>query len=110
MKTTLTKMMFAFFAVIWLLAAQTMAADAIGGTIESVGTDTISIKDKSGKVHNFEVDSAAKITLDGKAAKLDTLGVGSTASVTTESKNNKTLVVIIEARSKLTDSMKSFSR
>ena len=102
MATTLTKMMFVFLLLTWLLAAQTMAAEAVDGTIESVGTDKISIKDKSGKVHNFQVDSAAKITLDGKAAKLDTLGVGSTASITTESKNNKTLAVIIEARSKLT--------
>ena len=104
MKPRLMKIAMALFALTWLVVAQTMAADAVEGTIESVGTGKISIKDKNGTVRSFEVDSAAKITLDGKAAKLDSLGVGSTASITTESKNNKTVAVMIEARSKLANS------
>jgi hypothetical protein len=104
MKTRLIKMAIALFAVTWLAVAQTMAAEAVEGTIESAGSGKISIKDKNGTVRRFDVDSAAKITLDGKAAKLDALGVGSTASITTESKNNKTVAVMIEARSKLKNS------
>ena len=104
MKTALMSLTLAFFALTWLLAVQTMAGDAVEGTIESVGTDKITIKDKGGKVQSFNVDRAAKITLDGKTVKLDALGVGSTASIVTESKNNKTVAVIIEARSKLAES------
>ena len=104
MKTRFTKMAIALFALTWLVVAQTMAADAVEGTIESAGNGKISIKDKNGTVRRFDVDSACKITLDGKEAKLDSLGVGSTASITTESKNNKTVAVMIEARSKLSNS------
>jgi len=88
-------------ALIWLAISPVLAAETVDGTIESVTDSKISIKDKAGKVHSFEVASDAKITLDGKTAKLDTLGVGSTASVSTETKNGKTLAVTIVARSKM---------
>ncbi len=104
MNPRLMTMAIAFFALTWLVVAQTMAADAVEGTIESAGSGKISIKDKNGTVRRFEVDSAAKITLDGKEAKLDALGVGSTATITTESKNNKTVAVMIEALSKMSNS------
>ena len=94
----------AFLALTWLLATPAFAADAVEGTIESIATSKISIKDKDGKVYDFEVDNAAKITLDGKSAKLDALGVGSTASISTEAKNNKTVAVRIDARSKMAKS------
>jgi len=104
MKISLIKITLAFVALTWLVATQTMAGEESEGTIVNVGANTISIKDKGGKVRSFDVDSAAKITLDGKTAKLDALGVGSRATVTTETKNNKTVAVIVEAQSKLTQS------
>jgi hypothetical protein len=89
-------------ATLLLPAAQlAVAAEAVDGTVESAGSGKISIKDKSGKVHNFEVDDSAKITLDGKTAKLDEIGVGSSASVTTETKSSKTIATMIMAKSKL---------
>jgi len=88
-------------AVVLFAARPALAAEAIDGTVESAGSGKISIKDKSGKVHNVEVDDSAKITLDGKTAKLDEIGVGSSASVTTETKNNKTVATMIIAKSKL---------
>jgi hypothetical protein len=91
----------ALFAMLLLATTAAWAAEAIDGTVESAGSGKISIKDKSGKVHSFEVDDSAKITLDGKSAKLDEVGVGSSASVTTETKNNKTVATMIIAKSKL---------
>ena len=104
MTTRLRNLTLAFLALTWLLAAPVIAAENVDGTIESVTDSNISIKDKDGKIHSFDVDSDATITLDGKTAKLDTLGVGSTASVSTETKNNKTVAVKINARSKLAKS------
>lgn len=89
------------FCVLLVAAAAVRAAEAIDGTVESAGSGKISIKDKSGKVHSFDVDDSAKITLDGKSAKLDEVGVGSSASVTTETKSNKTVATMIIAKSKL---------
>jgi hypothetical protein len=94
----------AFLALTWLLPRPASAAEIVEGTIESLTDSKISIKDKGGKIHNFEVDGAAKITLDGKTVKLDALGVGSTASVSTETKNNKSVAVTIDARSKMAKS------
>jgi hypothetical protein len=94
-------MTLAFTTLAWLLATPAIAAESVDGTIESLTDSRISIKDKDGKIHSFEVDGSAEITLDGKKVKLDTLGVGSTASVSTEKKNNKTVAVKINARSKL---------
>jgi hypothetical protein len=91
----------ALFALLFLATTVAQAAEAIDGTVESAGSGKISIKDKSGKVHSFEVDDSAKITLDGKNAKLDEVGVGSSASVTTETKNNKTVATMIIAKSML---------
>ena len=101
MKTRLCNLTLAFVALMWLLATPAIAAESVDGTIESLTDGKISIKDKGGKLHTFEVDGDAQITLDGKTAKLDTLGVGSTASVSTETKNNKTVAVKINARSKM---------
>jgi hypothetical protein len=101
MTTRLCNLTLAFVALMSLLATSAIAADSVDGTIESLTDSKISIKDKGGKVHTFEVDSDAEITLDGKTAKLDTLGVGSTASISTETKNNKTVAVKVHARSKL---------
>jgi hypothetical protein len=91
----------ALFFVLLLAAAAARAAEAIDGTVESAGSGKIAIKDKSGKVHSFDVDDSAKITLDGKSAKLDEVGAGSSASVTTETKSNKTVATMIIAKSKL---------
>jgi hypothetical protein len=104
MTTRLCNSTLAFLALTWLLATPAIAAEIVEGTIESLTTSKIAIKDKAGKIHSFDVDSAAKITLDGKTVKLDTLGVGSTASVSTETKNNKTVAVTIDARSKMAQS------
>ena len=104
MTTRLCNLTLAILALTCLLATPAIAAENVDGTIESVTDSKISIKDKDGKTHSFEVDSAAKITLDGKTVKLDTLGVGSTASVSTETKNNKTVAVKIDARSKMAKS------
>jgi hypothetical protein len=104
MTTRLCNLTLAFLALTWLVAAPAIAAETVEGTIESLTDSKISIKDKDGKTHSFEVDSAAKITLDGKTVKLDTLGVGSTASISTETKNNKTVAVKIDARSKMAKS------
>jgi hypothetical protein len=95
------KLTLALVALAWLLARPALAAETVDGTVESLSDNKISIKDKEGKTHSFEVDSNAKITLDGKTVKLDALGVGSTASVSTETKQNKTVAVTIIARSKL---------
>ena len=91
----------ALFSLLLLATAVARAAESIDGTVESAGSGKISIKDKDGKVHSFDVDDSAKITLDGKNAKLDELGVGSSASVTTETKSNKTVATMIIAKSKL---------
>jgi hypothetical protein len=94
----------AFLALLLLAMGQAppaLAAEAMDGTVESAGSGKISIKDKSGKVHSFDVDDSAKITLDGKSVKLDEVGVGSSASVTTETKNSKTVATMIMAKSKL---------
>lgn len=101
MTTTLCNVTLAAVALLWLPATAALAADSVEGTIESLSDSRISIKDKDGKIHSFDVDSAAKITLDGKTAKLDTLGVGSTATVSSETKNNKSVAVTIDARSKM---------
>ena len=91
----------AFVALTWLPTTSAIAAESVDGTIESLTDSNISIKDKDGKIHSFEVASDAEITLDGKTAKLDTLGVGSSASISTETKNNKSVAVKVRARSKL---------
>jgi hypothetical protein len=104
MKKALCNVALAILALLWLPATAAIAAESVEGTIESLSDSKISIKDKDGKIHSFDVDSAAKITLDGKTAKLDTLGVGSTATVSTETKNNKSVAVTIDARSKMTSS------
>lgn len=101
MTTRVCNLTLAILVLTWLVPTPASAADIVEGTIESLTTSKISIKDKGGKVHSFEVDGAAKITLDGKTVKLDTLGVGSTASVSTETKNSKTVAVKIDARSKM---------
>ena len=101
MTSRLRNLTLAFLAMTLLLAVPVIAAETMDGTIESLSDSKISIKDKDGKIHSFDVDSEAKITLDGKTAKLDTLGVGSTASVSTETKNNKTVAMKIDARSKM---------
>lgn len=104
MTTRLCNLSLAFLALTWLLGTPAIAAEIVEGTIASLTASRISIKDKGGKIHSFEVDSAAKITLDGKTVKLDTLGVGSTASISTETKNNKTVAVMIVAQSKMAKS------
>jgi hypothetical protein len=104
MTRALCNVILAVLALLWLPATAAIAAESVEGTIESLSDSKISIKDKDGKIHSFDVDSAAKITLDGKTAKLDTLGVGSTATVSTETKNNKSVAVTIDARSKMTSS------
>ena len=98
---TLCNLTLVFLALTWFLASPAVAAESVDGTIESLTESNISIKDKGGKIHSFEVASDAEITLDGKTAKLDTLGVGSSASISTETKNNKSVAVKVHARSKL---------
>ena len=105
MTTRFYSLTLAFLALTWLMMTPAIAAENVDGTIESLSDSKISIKDKDGKLHTFEVDGSASITLDGKSVKLDTLGVGSTASVSTESKNNKTVAVKIVARSKMATAM-----
>lgn len=84
-----------------LLANVVVASESRDGTVEKAGSGKITIKDKEGTSQTFEVDSGAKITLDGKTAKLDDLPAGSSATVTTETKGNKTVAVMVVARSKL---------
>ena len=85
----------------WIFVGFAMAADTIDGTIEKSGNGMIELKDKSGTVLKYEVDSGAKITLDGKSVKLDELPNGAPATVKTEVKNNKTVAVTITAKSPL---------
>lgn len=91
----------AIFSLVCMLTGAAVAAESINGTIEKAGNGKITLKDGAGTVHNYEVDSAAKITLDGKTVKLDELSVGASATVATEVKNNKTMAVTITAKSKL---------
>ena len=82
----------------WLLAS-TAFATSLSGTVETAGSGSITIKDESGTMQKFAVDSSAKITLDGKMAKLDDLKTGTSATVETETKNDKTVAVMITGRS-----------
>ena len=91
----------AILALVWLLTGAAIAAESVNGTIEKAGSGKLTLKDSAGTIHNFEVDAAAKITMDGKTVKLDELAVGSSATVTTEKKTNKTVAVTITAKSKL---------
>src|SRR5882724_2802269 len=91
----------AVLALGWLLATAAGAANSVNGTIESAGSGSVSIKDESGTVHKFDVDSAAKITLDGQTVKLDDLKAGTSATIETEIKNEKTMAVMITGRSPL---------
>ena len=91
----------AVLVCLMLLNAVAVAADSTDGTIEKADSGKITIKDKEGTSHTFEVDTGAKITLDGKSVKLDDLPSGGSATVTTETKNNKSVAVMIVARSKL---------
>src|SRR5947208_2182206 len=55
--------------------------------------------DKEGKnQHTHAIPADAKITLDGKAVKLEDLKAGTTVKVTTEKKDEKVVVVRIEAK------------
>ena len=94
-------MTLAVVTLAWLAATFAVAAQAIDGTVEKAGAGKIEIRDISGAVYKFVVDSAAKISLDGKTVKLDHLKSGTSATVLTESKNNENVAVMITARSKL---------
>lgn len=81
-----------------LLTSVAFAA-SINGTIEAAGSGSITVKDDAGTSQKIAVDSDAKITLDGKTAKLDDLQAGTSVTVETQVKNDKTIAVIISARS-----------
>ncbi|HEY3967742.1 MAG TPA: hypothetical protein VGM05_24485 [Planctomycetaceae bacterium] len=88
-------------AVLWLSISIAAAANSMDGKIEKAANGVIELKDDSGTISKYDVDSGAKITLDGKSVKLDELPVGAPATVTTETKNNKTVAVKIIAKSPL---------
>jgi phosphate-selective porin len=81
------------------LLASTAFAASMNGTVDTAGSGSITIKDDSGTLQKIEVDSAAKITLDGKTSKLDDLKAGMSVTVETEIKNDKTVAVMITGRS-----------
>jgi hypothetical protein len=83
------------------LLASAAFATSLNGTIEMAGSGSITIKDESGTMQQYAVDSGAKITLDGKSVKLDDLKTGTSATVETEIKNDKTVAVMITGRSPL---------
>jgi|SRR5262245_25816780 len=94
-------MTLAVVTLAWLAATFAIAAQTVDGTIEKAGGGKVAVKDSTGTVQSFSVDSAAKITLDGKTVKLDDLKAGDSATIVTEVKNNQTVAVMITVRSKM---------
>ncbi len=89
------------WAILWLSINIAAADNSVDGKIEKASNGVVELKDDSGTISKYDVDSGAKITLDGKSVKLDELPVGAPATVTTEIKNNKTVAVKITAKSPL---------
>jgi len=73
-------------------------ANMVRGKIETAGDKKITIIDNQEDRQTFDVDSGAKITLDGKQVKLDELMAGASVAVMTK-KGNDRLAVMITAQS-----------
>ena len=79
-------------------AAVAPEANTVRGKIETTGNKKITIIDNQEDRQTFDVDSGAKITLDGKQVKLDELMKGASVAVMTK-KGNDRLAVMITAES-----------
>ena len=73
-------------------------ANTVRGKIETAGNKKITVIDDQQDRQTFDVDSGAKITLDGKNVKLDELTAGASVTVMTK-KGNDSLAVMITAES-----------
>jgi len=79
-------------------AAVVSEANTVRGKIETAGNKKITVIDDQQDRQTFDVDSGAKITLDGKNVKLDELTAGASVTVMTK-KGNDSLAVMITAES-----------
>lgn len=69
------------------------------GKVVKAEAGKLTMTDKDGKnEHTHKVPASAKVTCDGKECKVEDLKPGSTVKVTTEKKEDKIVVVSIEAK------------
>lgn len=90
-------------AVLALALNPLLADDAKPGTHEGkvvkAEAGKLTMTDKDGKnEHTHTIPAGAKVTCDGKECKVEDLKPGSSVKVTTEKKEDKVVVVSVEAK------------
>lgn len=69
------------------------------GKVVKAEAGKLTMTDKDGKnEHTHTIPAGAKVTCDGKECKVEDLKPGSTVKVTTEKKEDKVVVVSVEAK------------
>lgn len=77
--------------ILSVLAANVLAA-VIGGTVQKVGKNSITLEQKSGGTKSFQVTESAEILVEGKKATLSQVLPGQTVSVTTSKQGTVTKI------------------
>ncbi|MBP3955524.1 hypothetical protein J8F10_09550 [Gemmata sp. G18] len=90
-------------AVLALAFTPAFAEDTKPGTHEGkvvkAEAGKLTMTDKEGKKeHTHVIPATAKVTCDGKECKVEDLKPGSTVKVTTEKKEDKLVVISVEAK------------